>query len=189
MIHRRGLLQDNKPITMEQRRIYCTAGPAGVPARGTTGAAGFDLVASGESYILPPHTADGPGTVIVDTDIMMAIPEGYYGQLASRSGLAFKNKVTAFPGVIDSDYRGEIKVLLFNWSKEPHVVNKGDRIAQLLILPCPSDIGFTFTQAENLTETERGKAGFGSTGTGTNFDDFAAKDANTSILLPGPPNA
>ena len=169
-----------------KRQIYCTAGPAGVPERATAGAAGFDLVASGESYLLPAHTANGPGTNVIDTDIIMAIPEGYYGQLASRSGLAFKKNITAFPGVIDSDYRGEVKVMLYNWGGEPQVINKGDRIAQLIILPCFPDIGFTFTEAKNLTKTARGEGGFGSTGTGTDYSEFATEDAKTIIIPPNP---
>jgi dUTP pyrophosphatase len=163
-----------------KRHIWCTAGPYGVPERKSVGAAAFDI-ASAVSLVVPGHTAHGPGTNVFDTELVMSIPSGYYGQIVSRSGLAFKQNLTAFHGVIDPDYRGPVNVKVFNWGKDPQTISKGDRIAQLLILPCEQDIGFTVTHAENLTKTERGQGGFGSTGTGTGtaFDDFA-----TDALIP-----
>ena len=91
----------------------------------------------------------------------MAIPHGNYGRIAPRSGLAVKKMIDVGAGVIDSDYRGEVKVLLFNFGAEDFKVCKGDRIAQLIIEK------YTITsiqEVENLSSTERGEAGFGSTG-------------------------
>lgn len=167
---------------MPKRGIYCVAGPHGVPERKTPGAAGFDICASGESCVVPAYTPEkGTGTKIIDTSLVTAIPPGYYGQIQSRSGLAFKENVTAFPGVVDSDYRGEIKVLMFNNGPEPFHVKDGDRIAQLLVLPCEEDICFVATDAENLSKTERGEGGFGSTGgAGTKYSDFVLPEDGKS---------
>ena len=91
------------------------------------------------------------------------IPEGYEVQIRPRSGLAAKNGVTVLntPGTIDSDYRGEIKVILINLGEQDFVINSGDRIAQMVIAPVTQA---SFTKADTLSETERGAGGFGSTG-------------------------
>ena len=132
---------------------------AKTPTRGSNSAAGYDLyAASSYNIIIQPHQ-----TVKVGTGIAIAIPEGYFGGIFARSGLATKkglapaNKV----GVIDSDYRGEIIVALHNDTDGVQVVEAGDRIAQLVILPF---ISVDFNEVEKLDETDRGAGGFGSTG-------------------------
>lgn len=101
--------------------------------------------------------------VLVPTGLFMEIPVGYEGQVRPRSGLAIKNGITVLnsPGTIDSDYRGEIKVILINLSDNEFVINSGDRIAQLVISKCEQ---LDIVEVETLTETERGSGGFGHTG-------------------------
>ena len=131
-----------------------------VPTYGTPFAAGADLYAlpNGETVVRPGET------VLIHTGICMQIPEGYVGLIYARSGIATKrglapaNKV----GVIDSDYRGEIMVSLFNQSGEVQTVASGERIAQIVIAPY---IKADFCECEALDETERAAGGFGSTGT------------------------
>ena len=127
------------------------------PAYATDGAAGMDVVAA-EDIILPPG-----GRHAVATGFAMAIPEGYEVQVRPRSGLALKHGVTCLntPGTIDSDYRGEVKVILANLGDAPFVVNRGDRIAQLV--PAPVQRA-TLDEVDTLDETVRGAGGFGSTG-------------------------
>ena len=127
------------------------------PAYATDGAAGMDVVAA-EDIILPPG-----GRHAVATGFAMAIPEGYEVQVRPRSGLALKHGVTCLntPGTIDSDYRGEVKVILANLGDAPFVVNRGDRIAQLV--PAPVQRA-TLDEVDTLDETVRGVGGFGSTG-------------------------
>ena len=131
-----------------------------LPTYGSAFAAGADLYACIENDILV-----FPGeTVMIGTGLAMEIPEGYAGLIYARSGLASKkglapaNKV----GVVDPDYRGEFMVALHNHSKDTQTVEKGERIAQLVITPC---IQVDFTEAEELNDTVRGAGGFGSTGT------------------------
>ena len=132
---------------------------AQIPVYGSSGSAGGDLVsAEGEDVTIPPHQ-----TVFIGTGIAVAIPEGYVGLVYARSGLACKrnlapaNKV----GVIDSDYRGEIKVALHNHGETPQTVMKGERIAQLVIAPF---LRAEYEETDDLGDTERGAGGFGSTG-------------------------
>lgn len=129
-----------------------------VPTRGSKYAAGADLYsAENDLYIEDRHT------VIIGTGIAMEIPEGYVGLVYARSGLACKeglapaNKV----GVIDSDYRGEIKVALYNQSGQKKLVKNGERIAQIVIAPF---LAPEFTEVSELDGTDRGEGGFGSTG-------------------------
>lgn len=130
-----------------------------IPKYGTEFAAGADLYACLDENILIPSGE----TVMIKTGISLEIPTGYVGLVYARSGLAFKkgiapsNKV----GVIDSDYRGEIMVALHNHSKNDYVVQKGDRIAQIVIAPY---IKVEFDLVEELDETIRNDKGFGSTG-------------------------
>ena len=102
-------------------------------------------------------------TAIVPTGLFFEIPNGYEIQIRPRSGLAAKNGVTVLntPGTIDSDYRGEIKIILINLGDEDFVINSGDRIAQMIVAPVTQA---DFSIVENLSETERGTGGFGSTG-------------------------
>jgi dUTP pyrophosphatase len=100
---------------------------------------------------------------MIPTGLSFAIPEGYEIQVRPRSGLAAKNGVTVLntPGTIDSDYRGEVKVILINHGKDAFTVNNGDRIAQLIVAPVTQGI---FEKTDELDSTERGEGGFGSTG-------------------------
>jgi dUTP pyrophosphatase len=128
---------------------------ATVPTRGSELAAGLDLY-SAVDIIIPSH-----GKSVVMTDISISIPEGYYGRIAPRSGLAAKHFIDVGAGVIDQDYRGNIGVVLFNFSDKEFVVKKGDRIAQLIlekILICNVQL------VDDLENTNRGEGGFGSTG-------------------------
>ncbi|KNY18761.1 deoxyuridine 5'-triphosphate nucleotidohydrolase [Shinella sp. SUS2] len=132
-----------------------------LPAYETGGAAGMDLraaVAEDQSLTLLP----GKRT-LVPTGFVFEIPSGYEGQVRPRSGLAFKNGVTCLntPGTIDSDYRGEVKVLLVNLGEEPFVIERGMRIAQMVIAPVTQ---VAVREAETASETTRGAGGFGSTG-------------------------
>ncbi|KIW14761.1 deoxyuridine 5'-triphosphate nucleotidohydrolase [Exophiala spinifera] len=128
---------------------------ATTPTRGSAFAAGYDLYAS------KPITIPARGKALVSTDLSIATPEGTYGRVAPRSGLASKNFIDTGAGVIDADYRGEIKVLLFNHSEVDFEIKKGDRIAQLVLerIYTPEIV-----EVENLEESVRGAGGFGSTG-------------------------
>lgn len=128
-----------------------------IPSRGSEEAAGFDLCAAEQVTINPRHTAK------VGTGIAVAIPKGYFGALFARSGLATKKglKLANSVGVLDSDYRGEIIAAMYNDSNQPQVILKGDRIAQLVIIPYVSP---KIDVVSDLDETERGEGGFGSTG-------------------------
>ena len=130
-----------------------------VPVYKTSGAAGADVCAHLEN----PVTLKKGERQLIPTGLYFEIPEGYEIQVRPRSGLAFKNGVTVLntPGTIDSDYRGELKVLLINLGNDDFVINNGERIAQIIVAPVT--VG-NFISAENLSETQRGKGGFGSTG-------------------------
>lgn len=130
-----------------------------VPAYKTSGAAGADVCA----YLDKPVTIKKGTRAMIPTGLFCAIPDGYEIQVRPRSGLAAKNGVTVLntPGTIDSDYRGEICVILINLGDEDFTVQNGDRIAQLVVAPVTQGI---FVRAEQLEETERGAGGFGSTG-------------------------
>ena len=132
-----------------------------IPKKGSAGAAGYDLCACfGDGYKknLWPHT-----TLKVPTGLAVAIPDGYFGAIFARSGLAAKQGVRPANcvGVIDSDYRGEISVALYNDSDIERDIFNGDRIAQLVIIPY-KDVSFEWV--DSLPETKRGDGGFGSTG-------------------------
>jgi len=132
---------------------------AQVPKRATVGSAGMDLVACVDA-VVPP----GSQWVAVETGIVLQFPNTVYARVAPRSGLAFKNGIQVGAGVVDSDYTGSIKVILFNHGTEPFNVRAGDRIAQIIFekieTPVLEECAF-----ENLHVTERGAGGFGSTGT------------------------
>ncbi|UYY58537.1 dUTP diphosphatase [Sphingomonas sp. S2-65] len=129
-----------------------------VPSYATPGSAGMDVV-SAESLMLRPGAR-----YAVPTGFAMAIPVGYEVQVRPRSGLALKHGITCLntPGTIDSDYRGELKVILANLGSEDFAITRGDRIAQLV--PAPVQLAHLVEVAE-LDETARGSGGFGSTGT------------------------
>ena len=144
------------PITIEIKRLPHGDGLP-LPAYASTGAAGMDVVAA-EAVTLAPG-----GRHAVATGFAMAIPEGYEVQVRPRSGLALKHGVTCLntPGTIDSDYRGEVKVILANLGQAPFEIARGDRIAQLV----PAAVQrATLAEVDRLDETVRGVGGFGSTG-------------------------
>jgi len=131
-----------------------------LPDYATEGAAGLDLRAAVEE---PLELAPGR-RALVPTGIRVAIPPGYEGQVRPRSGLAWRSGVGLpnAPGTIDSDYRGEVKVILINWSDEPLTLSRGDRIAQLVIGPV---LRAVLEPVEDLDATARESGGFGHTGT------------------------
>ncbi|XP_039256821.1 deoxyuridine 5'-triphosphate nucleotidohydrolase-like [Styela clava] len=128
---------------------------ATTPTRGSELAAGFDLY-SAYDYKIPSR-----GKVLAKTDIQIALPEGCYGRVAPRSGLAHKHFIDVGAGVIDQDYRGNVGVILFNFSDEEFEVKKGARIAQLI---CERIFIPKLQELDKLDDTVRGEGGFGSTG-------------------------
>jgi dUTP pyrophosphatase len=130
-----------------------------IPEYKTSGAAGADVCA----FLSEPVVIKSCEFAMIPTGLSFAIPEGYEIQVRPRSGLAAKNGVTVLntPGTIDSDYRGEVKVILINHGKDAFTVNNGDRIAQLIVAPVTQGI---FEKTDELDSTERGEGGFGSTG-------------------------
>ena len=144
---------------MELKIKKCSA-TAILPTRGSVGSAGADLYAD----ISEPITLQPGGRALVPTGIAIALPDaGYVAYVFARSGLAIRNGITLSNcvGVIDSDYRGEIKVGLVNQSAESYTLNPGDRFAQLVISPVVIP---TLVECADLDETDRGAGGFGSTG-------------------------
>lgn len=140
--------------------IKCVASKgATIPEYKTAGAAGADLCA----LLDKPLTIPAGKFTMVPTGLFFEIPEGYEVQVRPRSGLAAKNGVTVLntPGTIDSDYRGEIKVILINLGSSDFTINSGDRIAQMIVAPVTQA---QFEITDSLSETERGAGGFGSTG-------------------------
>lgn len=132
-----------------------------LPSYATPGAAGLDLLAAvgaGDPLVLEPGER-----ALIPTGIAMALPAGYEAQVRPRSGLALKHGVTVLnsPGTIDSDYRGEIGVILLNTGKAPFTIGRGERIAQLVIAPVSQA---ELAEVSALPETARGAGGFGSTG-------------------------
>jgi dUTP pyrophosphatase len=135
------------------------AGLAALPRYATEAAAGLDLCAALEA----PLTLAPGARCAVPTGLALELPEGCEGQVRPRSGLALKHGVTVLnsPGTIDEDYRGELQVLLVNLGQEPHVIQPGDRIAQLVIAPV---LRARVVEVETLSSSSRGAGGFGSTG-------------------------
>ena len=132
---------------------------AKVPTRGSEYAAGYDLYAATDKEIsLFPHT-----TQLIGTGLAFELPDGYFGAVYARSGLASKKglRPANCVGVVDSDYRGEVMVALHNDSDHIMTIDAGERIAQLVLMPY---VNMTFEQVEELNTTDRGEGGFGSTG-------------------------
>jgi dUTP pyrophosphatase len=130
-----------------------------LPEYKTDGASGMDLVAFiKESLTIKPRTSS-----LIPTGISVAFSENYEIQIRPRSGLAAKNNISVLntPGTIDSDYRGEIKIIIYNHGNNDFIVNNGDRIAQMILAPV---VKIELEETDNLPETVRGKDGFGSTG-------------------------
>lgn len=160
-------------------KVKLLTATARVPERKTQGAAGFDLHADlvrrdpkdmfARSNSIHTDT-DGVymdilpgGRVLVPTGVSVAIDEGFEGQVRPRSGLSLKKGLTVLnsPGTIDSDYRGEVGVILYNASNEIQIIRHGERVAQLVLSPVPT---LDIELVSGLDETERGEGGFGSTG-------------------------
>jgi dUTP pyrophosphatase len=158
--HSEFMMSYHSPVKVEIRiRRLAHAEGLPLPAYATDGAAGADLCAAvdGEMIIEPG------GRDAVPTGLVVEIPEGFEGQVRPRSGLAIKAGLTIVnaPGTIDSDYRGELKVLMINLGSDSVSIRNGDRIAQLLVAPVARA---SFIETEDLTASERGEGGFGSTG-------------------------
>ena len=127
-----------------------------VPTRGSDGAVGYDLYSSEDAVV--PNQA---GRALVGTGITVVLPSGVYGRVAPRSGLAVKHCINVGAGVIDPDYTGEIKVVLFNHGLNDFEIKKGDRIAQLVLERCETP---PIEEISIVEDTDRGSDGFGSTG-------------------------
>jgi len=126
-----------------------------IPTRASPGSVGYDLYSIEDMHILPYQRG------IVCTGIAATIPMGVYGRIALRSGLAVKHGVQTGAGVIDPDYTGELKVILFNHGSEKFEIKKGDRIAQLILEKCETPL---IDEVEEIKDTQRGTRGFGSSG-------------------------
>jgi len=143
-------------VTIRVKRLPHGEGLA-LPAYATLGAAGMDVVSAEELDLLPGQRH------AVATGLAIAVPDGYEVQVRPRSGLALKYGITVpnTPGTIDSDYRGELKVILINHGSDVFPIRRGDRVAQLVIAPVQRA---GFIEVDDLDETTRGAGGFGSTG-------------------------
>ncbi len=144
---------------MERIRVEYLGKSSSEPEYASLHAAGADLKAA----LSAPLTLSPGATALVPTGIHIAIPIGYEGQVRPRSGLALKHGLTVLntPGTIDSDYRGEVKVILINLGSEPITIQPGDRIAQIVFSPV---VQAEFVPVRDLSPSERGTGGFGSTG-------------------------
>jgi dUTP pyrophosphatase len=145
-------------ITPAQLGVKLITPDAKLPTRGSPLAAGYDLYASNpEPIVIKGQT----GRTLVPTGLQLSLPQGTYGRIAPRSGLAVKQGITTGAGVIDVDYTGEVKVLLFNHGDGEFTVNHGDRIAQLVVerIVTPEVV-----ELDYISDTQRGSGGFGSTG-------------------------
>ena len=131
-----------------------------LPKYETNGSSGMDLAANINSII----NIEPGNTAIIPTGLALSIPKGFEVQIRPRSGLAANQKISVLntPGTIDADYRGEIKVILINLGQEPFKIEKGSRIAQMVVCPI---VQAQLKEVDDLNQTERGKGGFGSTGT------------------------
>ena len=145
-------------ITINVKRLPHAEGSA-LPAYQSAGAAGMDIMAA---LAEPVYLAPGVRTAI-PTGLSMSVPAGYEAQIRPRSGLAFRHGLTVVnaPGTIDSDYRGEIKILLINLGAETIEISHGMRIAQMVIAPV---VQASLQEVDSLSDTDRGAGGFGSTG-------------------------
>lgn len=143
-------------VNVSIKKLYSDAQ---IPTHGSAQAAGYDLYA----YLSVPVTIYPHSTVKIDTGIAIAIPDGYFGGIYARSGLATKQglRLANSTGIIDSDFRGGVIVAIHNDTDKAQLVMPGQRIAQLVIQPY---LSAEFVEVDNLDETERGEGGFGSTG-------------------------
>ena len=149
----------SEPVRLAFQRVSPLQPPLPLPAYATSGSSGMDLMADVDGEV-----AVAPGTrARVPTGFAVAVPGGFELQVRPRSGLAAKAGVTVLntPGTIDSDYRGEVQVILVNLGDAPFVIRRGDRIAQAVLCPVTRAAPF---EVESLDDTGRGAGGFGSTG-------------------------
>lgn len=146
---------DGEDVKQQPLRFKQLETNATLPTRGSAQAAGLDLYSIEDVVIEPKQRA------LVRTGLAVAIPEGYYGRVAPRSGLAVKNGLDVLAGVIDSDYRGEIRCALYNTGDQPIDLPAQSKICQLII---EQIITPTAVWADEMSETDRGDGGFGSTG-------------------------
>jgi len=145
---------------MDEVRLRCTVAPgAALPEYRTEGAAGADL----RAFLEEPLFLEPGARAAVPTGLRLELPPGWEAQIRPRSGLALSSGVTCLntPGTIDSDYRGEVKVILVNLGAEEVRIEPGERIAQMVVAPVARAL---FTEADAIGETDRGSGGFGSTG-------------------------
>jgi dUTP pyrophosphatase len=155
----RAIMPRKKPPRIIVQRLPHAEGLP-LPVRMTKGASGCDIAAAvDDDVILKPSAR-----ALIPTGFRFEIPPGYEVQVRSRSGLAIKCGICVLnsPGTIDSDYRGEVKIILANLGNADFIIRRGDRIAQLVVAPVAADIDFT--EFKELTETTRGSGGFGHTG-------------------------
>ena len=145
-----------EPVDISVKRL-AHAGDLPLPSYETSGSAGMDVRAAENMVIAPGHRG------LVGTGLAFAIPQGYEIQVRPRSGLALKKGIGVpnSPGTIDSDYRGELKIILLNHGEEDFIIKRGDRIAQIVVAPVQRGV---LVEVADLDETQRGSGGFGSTG-------------------------
>jgi len=166
------------PLSVKVRRLPHGEGLA-LPAYATAGSAGLDLLAAVDA---PVELAPGARR-LVPTGLAIELPEGYEAQIRPRSGLALKQGLTVLnaPGTVDSDYRGEVSVLLVNLGDRPVVLSRGERIAQMVVAPVTR---IAWDEQADLSETRRGAGGYGSTGGAASLTD-SVLSAGASIGMEG----
>ena len=155
VVYECGNLEQGEPVQTEVLRVKCLRENAVLPKRGSEGAAGYDLNASC-SCVIPSR-----GKGLVQTGLAISLPPGVYARIAPRSGLALKKFIDVGAGVVDSDYRGELGIVLYNHSEDNFKVNEGDRVAQLILEKIKTPV---VQKVQTLDQTDRGARGFGSIG-------------------------
>lgn len=143
---------EKRNISLKIKKLVPTAV---IPTRGTEKSVGLDL------YSIKRYVIASNNIVAIETGISLEIPKGYFGLIAERSGFSLANGLSLKAGVIDEDYRGEVKIIMQNSSDYPVTISSGSKIAQLLLLPA---VYADIDEVDKLTDTDRGAAGFGSTG-------------------------
>jgi len=154
-----NIMQEQITLKVRISRVDSTINDIPLPSYATEGSSGMDIYAAVENNV----TLKKGKTVLIPTGFYIEVPRGYEAQVRPRSGLALKYGITVLntPGTIDSDYRGEVKIILSNFGNEDFIIRRGDRIAQLVIAPVAKVV---WDEVETLESTERGAGGFGHTG-------------------------
>jgi dUTP pyrophosphatase len=149
-----------------------------VPLRHSAGASGFDLAADIDQMI----TIEPGKSAFIPTGWSFDIPEGYEGQVRPRSGIALKYGITLInsPGTIDSDYRGEVKLPVINHGSAPYTIQRGERLAQIIFCPCATP---ELVVIEDLSTTDSGEGGFGSTGESVDNKETTEENADSPPIL------